>query len=476
MKEGATRNDMGWDAPDGLDRRSSAILVVDDEPGIRKFLSRSLGKRYAMVETAETVEEAESLRQRCHFDLIIADIRMPGGNGMRWMESLREQGSVTDVIFMTAYADLETAIGAIRTGAADFLLKPFRMEQMTAAVSRCLERRRMTRENFVLRRQVDQVYAAQEAFVGQCKLMRDVCNTIKRIATMPSTVLIQGESGTGKELAARSTHELSGRSGPFVPINCGAISAELIESELFGHMKGSFTGAHQAREGLFSYAEAGTLFLDEIGEMPLPMQAKLLRFMEERTIRPVGSNQEIRLDARIIAATNRNLAQDVVQGRFRQDLFYRLNVVTLPMPPLREHVEDLPLLTRHFLATLSAELGLPAPQVSEAEFAEMAAYAWPGNVRELRNVIERSLLLGQPPTQYLLSQIPASDMQTSISDGAGLTSGEDMTLQQAEKQHILQVLDRCSGNKSRAALRLEVSRKTLERKLKTWRLENGGTD
>ncbi len=448
----------------GATHLSTSILVVDDEPGIRKFLQRSLAGKYALVETAADVSEAESLRQRCYFDLLIVDIRMPGMSGTDWLDKLREQGLATDVIFITAHADLETAIQALRAGASDFLLKPFRMEQMLSSVERCLKQRRMSRENFVLRRELDKMFAPGEAFVGTCKVMREVCELIKRIAPTPSTVLIEGESGTGKELAARSLHAFSGRNGPFVPINCGAISPELLESELFGHVKGAFTGAHQSREGLFSYASEGTLFLDEIGEMPLAMQAKLLRFLEERTIRPVGSNRETALDVRVVAATNRDLAETTRRGGFREDLYYRLNVLTVRMPALRDHSEDLELLTRHFMATLAAELGVRPPQLSAAEFRILASYDWPGNVRELRNVVERSLLLGRRPSECLMAQ---QQVAAAIPDSVSAEAAS-LTLEEVEKRHILHTLAAAAGNKSEAARKLRVSRKTLERKLKAW--------
>jgi len=277
---------------------------------------------------------------------------------------------------------------------------------------------------------------------------------------MPSTVLIEGKSGTGKELAARAIHEWSGRSGSFVPVNCGAISAELLESELFGHVKGAFTGAHQAREGLFSYANGGTLFLDEIGEMPLSMQAHLLRVLEEHNIRPVGSNREMAVDVRIIAATNRDLAEEVRKGNFREDLYYRLNVLSICMPSLQERMDDIPLLAQHFVNTLSAELGVTAPLLGEPEIAKLKAYNWPGNVRELKNVIERCLLLNKSPSQCMTG--PLSKSTPVVEDV------DRLQLDYIERRHILRVLEQEKGNKSAAARLLGVSRKTLERKAQAW--------
>ncbi|MEJ2361265.1 MAG: sigma-54 dependent transcriptional regulator [Gammaproteobacteria bacterium] len=440
----------------------TSALIVDDEPGIRSFLQKGLEKRFSLVEVAGDADSAEALHQRCHFDLIIADIRLPGLSGVEWVTRLREQGSNTPVIFISAYADMQTAIEALRAGAADFILKPFRLEQLLASLDSCMERQRMQRENFVLRRQLGK-YFHGSGIIGNCEIIKNVCELVKRIAPMPSTVLIEGESGTGKELVARAIHDYSHRKGSFVPINCGAVSAELLESELFGHVKGAFTGAHQAREGLFTYANGGTLFLDEIGEMPMTMQAHLLRVMEERTIRPVGSNREIPVDVRVIAATNRDLEAEVKKGNFREDLYYRLFVLAIRMPALRERIEDLSLLTQHFISTLSTEMGIPAINISEEEMAVMQQYDWPGNVRELKNLIERCLLLNTTPGECLAVQ-PAQQSDTT----PVVENLQHLSLEEIEKRHILSVLQAESGNKSAAARRLGISRKTLERKVQSW--------
>lgn len=465
--------------PDNLDSLSSSqktsqnnlmssVLIVDDEPGIRRFLQKGLAKRFGLIEVAEDVDTAEELRQRCHFDLIISDIRLPGMSGVEWVTELREQGSTTAVIFITAYADLQSAIAALRAGAADFLMKPFRMDQMLASVERCLEGQRIQRENYVLRRQVNQ-YFDESGMVGNCDLMLSLCEVIKRVAPMPSTVLIEGESGTGKELAARAIHKWSERNGSFVPINCGAMSAELLESELFGHVKGAFTGAHQAREGLFAYANGGTLFLDEIGEMPLSMQSHLLRVLEERKIRQVGGNREIPVDVRIIAASNRDLTEQVKSGKFREDLYYRLNVLAIRMPALRERLEDLPALAQYFATTLAKETGLSAPVLSDMDLMTLKQYSWPGNVRELKNVVERSLLLNTSASECITGQPNTIDSSKSIQKTGDQNK---LLLEDIEKQHILRVLDMEKGNKSAAARLLGVSRKTLERKVRAWAKDN----
>ena len=439
-----------------------SILVIDDEHGIRNFLVKGLSNFLGFIESAENLESAEALRKRCHFDLIIADIKLPGGSGVEWVQNLRESGCNTPVIFITAHAHLDIAIEAIRAGAADFIIKPFRMDQILTAVDRCIERHDIKRENFALRRQVDKIYDGS-GIIGKCQSIRDLDAVIKRVAPMPSTILIEGESGTGKELAARSIHDLSGRAGIFVPVNCGAMSAELLESELFGHVKGAFTGAHQGREGLFSYANGGTLFLDEIGEMPLSMQAHLLRVLDEKNIRPVGSNQEVPVDVRIIAATNRKLEDRVSEGGFREDLFFRLNVLNLQIPPLRERIEDIKELSEYFIDTLSAGLGLKPLRLSNDELAFLSTYKRPGNVRELKNVIERSLLLNTSPGEAISHTTP----QTLASE----TEETSTLLADIEKHHILKILSTENGNKSAAARRLGVSRKTLDRKVTAWEKE-----
>ena len=438
--------------------KRNSVLIVDDEQGIRSFLQKGLEKVFGLVEVAENVEEAESLRQRCNFDLIISDIRLPGKSGVDWVTEIRSQGSTTSVIFITAHASMETAIEALRIGANDFIMKPFRMDQMMASIESCLSRQQIQRENIELKRQVDQLY--DSGMIGDCDTMKSVCEVLKQVAPMPTTVLIGGESGTGKELAARALHSWSERKGSFVPVNCGAISEELMESEFFGHTKGAFTGAQNTREGLFTYANNGTLFLDEIGEMPMSMQVHLLRVLEERVIRPVGSNRETPIDVRIIAASNRNLDQEVEKGNFRQDLYYRLNVVNVKMPPLRDRLDDIPALVQHFSAMLSADLGVSPPVITGDDLFHMRDYNWPGNIRELKNVIERSILLNQSPTKCISGNAGVSETEQSSRGG--------ILLHDVEKNHILKILEMEEGNKSAAARILGVSRKTLERKVKAW--------
>ena len=444
--------------------RSAAVLVVDDEPGMRNFLSKALKPHCALVETADSAESAEALRRRYHFDLMILDIRLPGRSGVEWLDELRAQDVRSDVIVMTAYADLETAVQALRAGAADFLLKPFRLEQIISAVNSCLERRRMARENFLLRRQTPKT--ALDSIVGGTQAIGDVIDVIQRVAPTNATVLVEGETGTGKELVARSIHELSNRQGPFVPVNCGSISPDLLESELFGHVRGAFTSAHSSREGLFSFAHGGTLFLDEISEMSLSMQAKLLRALENKSIRPVGADSEVPVNVRVIAATNRRLSAEVEAGRFREDLFFRLNVLAITVPPLRERAEDIAELARHFSQELSDELRVPPVPLSHEDVMKLRGYEWPGNVRELRNVIERSLLLGKLPGEFFSS---GGETRDGGKASSGVTLPLEWSMAEVEKHHMLGVLKGMNGNKSKAAKSLGVSRKTLERKLKAWK-------
>jgi len=442
-------------SPDRAQWADYAVLVVDDEEGLRSFLSRALTARGARVETAGSAEAAAALLADGHFDAIVLDIALPGKAGIEWLRELRAGAYSGDVILITAFADMDTAIDALRAGAADFILKPFRVDQILNSLQRCFERARLARENYVLRREVADL-SGETGIVGSSQAMRQLYGLIKRVAPTPTTVLIQGESGVGKELAARALHSMSPRAErSFVPVNCAAVSPELIESELFGHVKGAFTGASDSRSGLFVYANGGTLFLDEIGELPLALQTKLLRALEEQRVRPVGSTREVPVDVRVIAATNRDLQAEVAAARFRQDLYYRLEVLTLTIPPLRERPDDIVPLAEHFNHQLAARIGLPPLDILPEVAARLAGYRWPGNARELRNFIERALILGHFPVD-------------AEADVVGGSKDMPLTLAEVEKRHILAVLRQCEGNKTRAAELLEVSRKTLERKCAEW--------
>ena len=438
-----------------------SILVVDDEQGMLNFLVKTLAPRCHFVMSAGSAEDGAQWLRGHHVDLVILDISLPGKSGVVWLKELREQGFNGEVILITAFADLDTAIEALRAGASDFILKPFRVPQILNAVKHCYERSRLRRENFVLRRAVSST-RGRNALVGSSPALQQLGLSIARVAPVNSTVLLQGESGTGKELVARELHALSSRAaGPFVPVNCAAVSPELIESELFGHAKGAFSGATRARDGLFHYAQGGTLFLDEIAELPVSIQATLLRAIEDLKIRPVGSEQLVPLNLRIVAATNRQLSEEVAAGRFRKDLYFRLQVVDLTLPPLREHKEDIAELVAHFMAQLAPSLGVEPLVITDQEMDFLRQYDWPGNVRELRNLIERSLILGSLNVSALYPGVkPLAE--------TGAAPALPTDLHTMEKMHILNVLDSVHGDKTRAAQLLGVSRRTLERRVAEW--------
>jgi DNA-binding NtrC family response regulator len=443
---------------DGWQR--SAVLIVDDEEGMRNFLAKTLRPRCGQVLAVGSAEQADELARAHRFDLVILDITLPGKSGIVWLKELREQGFSGEVVLITAFADLETAIEALRAGASDFILKPFRVSQILNAVKHSLERSHLKRENWVLRRTLRQRVQPQDMLVGESPAMRSLRAALQRAAGVASTVLLTGESGTGKELAARALHADSPRhAAPFVPVACATMSPDRIETELFGHAKGAFAGAAKSRDGLFYYAQGGTLFLDEVAELPLPVQAALLRVLDDKLIRPVGSQQQLSIDVRIIAASNRNLADEVATGRFRKDLYYRLQVVEIALPPLREHKADIPELAGHFIRTLAPQLGVEPIRLSDPEMAYLCQYDWPGNVRELRNLIERSLILGSLNVSALYPgdtrrPEPEADLPTD--------------LHTLEKRHILSVLDSVGGDKTRAAQLLGISRRTLERRCSDW--------
>jgi DNA-binding NtrC family response regulator len=448
--------------------RLSSLLLVDADLSLLSVLRESLFPLFDLVEVAENAAAAEELLTRIHFDLVITDSHLPDYTGLELVRQLRQQGDTTPVIFTSAANEQEAAIEALRIGAADFIVKPLQPEEVVTAARLCLDRSRIQGDPASLRLPVDET-GDNGGLIGSSAVIQAVCDVIRRVAPMPSTVLLDGESGTGKELAARAIHNWSGRSGGFVPVNCGAMTGELLESELFGHAKGAFTGATQARDGLFLYANGGTIFLDEIGEMPMSMQTHLLRVMEERVVRPVGGNHSVPVDVRILAATNRDLKNAVDQGTFRADLYYRLNVLTIRMPTLRERKEDIPELASWFASTISAELGLPQPQIDKVALHRLKQHNWPGNVRELKNVVERCLLLGNCPSECL----DGSDFSAASGSQAIGENANELLLETVERQHILRVLEMESGNKSAAARLLGVSRKTLDRKCRAWEAEEG---
>lgn len=437
----------------------ASILVVDDEPGMRNFLMKTLGPRCKLIEEAENTAEASRRIDATHFDVVILDNIMPDKNGLDWLAEQRATGFFADVILMTAYADLDTAISAVRVGVVDFVLKPFRSNQLLNSIARCLDRSRLQRENDVLRHQLNfpahQVYLRNN-FVGKSPATEKMRSMISRVAPISTSVLLTGPSGTGKEVAARSLHSLSGRADKlFVPINCGAIPADMIESELFGHLKGAFTGANRTREGLFLHAQGGTVFLDEIADLPYPLQSKLLRVLEDRRVRPVGSEREIPFDARFIFATNADLEKRVAEGAFRADLYFRINVVQIQLPPLKDRGNDVLELAALFMREAVQQVGMPAVEIDDRIRSYLLRYDWPGNIRELRNFIERAVILGAFPDEAERSPL--------THENAG-----GLSLAEIEKRHILSVLREVGGDREEAARRLGISRKTIDRKCVSW--------
>ena len=445
--------------PEGERWPLAAVLVVDDEPGMRHFLERTLKPRVGHVASAGSAEDADELMRRHRFDLVVLDIALPGKSGLQWLRELREAGVGSEVVLITAFADLDTAIEALRAGASDFILKPFRVTQVLNALKHSLERARLKRENWVLKRALWQRTPPADGLVGRSQAITQLRETLQRVAAVASMALLTGESGTGKELAALALHRLSGRLGPFVPVNCATMSPDSIEAELFGSPPAR---GERGRDGLFVYAQGGTLFLDEVGELPPPAQAALVRVLDDRRVRPVGGEQQIPVDVRVVAASNRDLSQAVAQGRLRADLYYRLQVVEIALPPLRSHKEDIADLVEHFIATLAPQLGVEPIDITVDELDYLVQYDWPGNVRELRNLIERSLILGALNVSALYQGLaqPAAD--------AAARTALPTDLHTLEKMHINAVLDSVGGDKTRAARLLGISRRTLERRVAEW--------
>ncbi len=437
----------------------ASILVIDDEPGMRNFLVKILKPRCRNVAEASNTKEAAKMLDAGHFDVVILDNIMPGQNGVDWLREQRKVGFFADAILITAFADLETAIRALQAGAVDFVLKPFRSNQILNAVARCIDRMRLRRENFLLRHELEsdtKENKRRNRLLGHSKPIKTIRETLRRVAPLPSAVLITGESGTGKEVAARTLHSLSDRSDKaFVPVNCATIPTDLMESELFGHVKNTDKDEDDHREGLFLHASGGTLFLDEVADMPMDIQGALLRVIEDKKIRPLGSRREMPIDVRFVFAAHTDLHAAVEEGRFRADLFYRINVLQIEMPPLRDHIEDVQELADKFMQEISFDLGVPPLDISSAIRRGFLRYDWPGNVRELRNLIERSLILSEFPPEF----------EGAGDDGSFII---DDTLQSVERQHILRVLEDCGGNHAEAARRLGVSRKTIDRKCAMW--------
>lgn len=445
------------------------ILIVDDDNGHRSMLKTMLKSWGYTVEEASDGDEAVKAVHDRAFDAILTDVRMARMDGIEALRSILEYNPALPVILMTAYSSVETAVEALRIGAYDYLTKPLDFDALKNTLSRAMEHSRLSVENRELRRQLSEANSVPE-ILGRSKAIRDMLHIVTTVAPTEATVLVSGESGTGKELVARAIHRSSARSGkPLVSMNCAALAENLLESELFGHEKGAFTGADKRREGRFMQADGGTLFLDEIGEMPLLLQAKLLRALQEGEIQRVGSDTPIHVDVRIIAATNRNLQEEVTEKRFREDLYFRLNVINIEVPPLRERREDIPLLAAHFLQKFAARNRKQIKGFSPQALDALLRYDWPGNIRELENAVERAVIMGTgdyiSPHELPLALAGSALPPENAASGYG-NSLAGLPLDEVERRAILETLHDVDENKSEAARKLGITRATLHSKLK----------
>jgi DNA-binding NtrC family response regulator len=449
-----------------LEPIAAQVLIVDDDAASRRLLGVRLRALECKVVQAEDGQEALAAIQREEPALILLDLEMPRMGGMELLRALRRNGVDAPVIVITAHGSIEAAVEAMKEGAYDFLPKPFDPKHLEIVVLKALERERLKREVEILTEEVDERY---RLVVGKSQKMSEAVDSAKKAAASKSTVLLLGESGTGKELFARAIHNWSDRRGkPFIAINCVGLSKELLESELFGHEKGAFTGAHELKKGKMELADGGTVFLDEVGDISHELQTKLLRFLQEREFERVGGNRPIRVAVKVIAATNRDLEVAVREGRFREDLYHRLNVIPIPLPPLREKKEEIPDLTHYFMRRFSKEAKKSFTAISEEAQEKLLAYDWPGNVRELANAIERAVVLGQGP------EITVRDLPRRIVAAEPVTPSENLSYRQAidvtKRLLIIRALTKTHGNRAAAAKELGLHEKYLLRMLKTFRI------
>lgn len=445
---------------------NDSVLVVEDEEIMRSILRQLLVGAGFDVFTADSAESGLEIFAAKPVDVVLTDIKMAGQTGLDLLDRVKDLDGEAAVVVMTAFSSVDTAVAALRKGAYDYITKPFINEDLVQTVRNAAAQRRLFRENRMLRRELHKHYNFSD-MVGQSEVLKKVFEIVSKVAPTSANVLIQGESGTGKELVARSIHFNSTRSDkPFLAVNCGALTESLLESELFGHVKGSFTGAASDKKGLFRSVEGGTLLLDEVGEMPPSLQIKLLRALQDRHVTPVGAAGSIAFDARIIAATNRNLETEVAEGRFREDLYYRLNVVEIYVPPLRQRRDDIPLLVKHFVGITTRAQDTPERAVASEAMDALLNYDWPGNIRQLQHVIERAVILSGDEID--LDSLPDQIRNTrrAVSSPNGRPSLDDV-----EREYIQQVLAEEDGNKSDAAKALGIDLSTLYRKLKRYDLE-----
>jgi len=447
------------------------ILIVEDEEKLRRVIELQLQSSGFEVVQAGSAEEALRLADRA--ELILTDLRLPGMDGLEFLSLLRRQNSRTPVVVMTAFGTVESAVQAMKEGAFDFLPKPFSLDHLTAVIQKALEVRALRDENIKLKEELGRRYEFDN-IIGRSQAMQEIFGTVTRVAPSRATVLLAGESGVGKDLIARAVHFHSPRRDrPFVKINCTAIPENLMESELFGYEKGAFTGAVSTKPGKFEQADGGTVFLDEIGDVPGTIQVKLLRILQEREFERLGSNKTRQIDVRIVAATNQDLRAALEQGTFREDLYYRLNVVPIEIPPLRERQEDIPFLAEHFVRKLASGSGSRVESITEAAIQRLLEYHWPGNVRELENVIERSLVLCSG-TKLDAADIKLDTAVRPRQQAGGYALPDGMTLDEYEQAMIRDALQRAGGNKSQAARLLGLTRNALRYRLSQMGMEDRG--
>jgi DNA-binding NtrC family response regulator len=447
------------------------VLIVDDDRAMCQFLSDLLSEEGHTTDVAYDGESALAKFRTARFDLTITDLMMPKMKGIELVQRLREVDNGALVLLITAFGTIESAVEAMRVGAFHYVTKPFHNDEILIQVRRAIEQKKLREELHRLRSEV-QARDRFQNIIGQSEVMQRIFQVVAQVSDLHANILIEGESGTGKELIARAIHSNSVRaSGPFVPINCAAIPETLLESELFGYVRGAFTDAHKDRRGLFQEASGGVLFLDEIGEIPLSLQAKLLRVLEDKEIRPLGANQEEKVDTRVVSASNSSLDQLVRSGKFRQDLYYRLNVIRIDLPPLRQRIEDLPLLVNHFIGKFTETAKREVKGIDAAALAALQSHDWPGNIRELEHVLERAVLLGKNDTVGLDDLPPQLTAHGEEAFMVGQAVAKQLTLRDLEKEYIGKVLENTHGNKTEAARILGVDRTTLYRKLEEYKFK-----
>lgn len=447
------------------------ILVIDDEKSMLEFLSIMLAKDGFSVATSGKGQEGINMFKNAHFDLVIVDIKMPEISGIDVLKSIRSYDTSAVVLMITAYASVDTAIEAMKLGAFDYITKPFEIENIRVIIRKALQQRKLLDENINLKEQLKAEYGF-ENIIGNSLPIRDVFDKVKKISRTDATVLLYGETGTGKELFARAIHYSSHRkSEPFISVDCGALTETLLESELFGHVKGAFTGAIEHKKGLFETADGGTIFLDEVGVASPQIQTKLLRVLQEHEIKRVGGNKNIKVDVRVIAATNTDLEQQIKDGKFREDLFYRLSVIPITLPPLRERIDDIPLLVSHFLKKYARKAGSKGKKMLPEVVQLLMKYNWPGNIRELENVIERAVVLEEGDT-IAMESLPDKlrEQEIEIDGDCLIAEGLKNTINQTERNIILKAFKECAGNQYQTAKKLKVSRQNLQYKLKKYRI------